>query len=371
MTTTVPTSGPADAEPPVPMSPVDREGVRRAVDEVLAEFLAAAGPVLLGVGPDLGPVHSLAADYLAGGKRLRPAFCYWGWRATGAAPDAALIRAAASLELLQACALVHDDVMDRSDTRRGRPSAHRQFEAHHRASRWLGDHEQFGSGAAILLGDLFLTWSDDLFATSGVPAERLDRGRPLFATMRTELMAGQYLDLVVQSRPSPARRDVESVLRYKSAKYTIERPLQLGALLAGGSDRLVAQLGAFGLPLGEAFQLRDDVLGVFGDPAATGKPAGDDLREGKQTLLVALAAEAAPPAAADRLRAGLGDPGLSEADVEELRSILRDSGALAAVEQRIAELTTGALAALAQSAIHRDAREALGALAEAATQRTK
>jgi geranylgeranyl diphosphate synthase type I len=370
MTTTVPAPGPTDGGG-APASPVDRDGVRHAVDAVLAGFLGDAGAVLVGVGPDLGPVHALAVDYLAGGKRLRPAFCYWGWRATGAPPTEGLIRAAASLELLQACALVHDDVMDGSDTRRGKPSAHRRLESHHISRGWRGDHEQFGAAAAILLGDLFLTWSDDLFTTSGVAAPGLDRARPVFAMMRTELMAGQYLDLVVQSQPAPSHADVEAVLRFKSAKYTIERPLQLGALLAGGDQDLVDGLSAFGLPLGEAFQLRDDVLGVFGDPAVTGKPAGDDLREGKQTLLVALAAEGADPASARRLREGLGDPSLTAADVEELRAVLVASGALQAVEDRIAERTRRSLVALARTPMDRDAREALAALAEAATRRAK
>ena len=358
-------AGPLDAARPA----LAAEDPRAAVDAALTAFLDEQCRRLGAVSQELAPITDLAASYLAGGKRLRPSFCYWGWRATGAAPEAGLIAAAAALELLQACALIHDDVMDGSDTRRGRPSAHRQLEAHHRAHGWRGDPAAFGTGAAILLGDLFLTWSDQLFTASGLPPQSLLRGRPLFDAMRSQLMAGQYLDLVVQSQPDPQREAIGTVLQYKSAKYTIEHPLQLGALLAGADDRLVAGLGAFGLPLGEAFQLRDDLLGVFGDPSVTGKPAGDDLREGKQTLLIAEAMEACDREQRAILLAGVGSPDLDDAGVEAIREILLSTGSAAAIEAQIEQRLQAALCALDDLQIAEEALEALRALAGAAVNR--
>ena len=194
-----------------------------------------------------------------------------------------------ALELVQASALIHDDLMDRSDTRRGEPAVHRRFEARHTAGGWRGGAAAFGDSVAVLLGDLALVWSDELLHASGVAPEDLARARPVFDEMRTEVTVGQYLDLLTQATGDTSVELAGKVARYKSAKYTVERPLLFGAALAGAPPELSAAYSAFGLPLGEAFQLRDDVLGVFGDPSETGKPAGDDLREGKRTALVALA----------------------------------------------------------------------------------
>lgn len=344
---------------------------RQEIDAALQEFLAGQRDVLVSVHPDVEPVIAAAEGYLAGGKRLRPAFCYWGWRATGEPATPATIRAAASLELLQACALIHDDVMDDSDTRRGRPAAHKQFEQLHADTGWLGDATAYGTGAAILLGDLFLTWSDQLFSASGLPPAALRRARPLFDAMRTELMAGQYLDLVAQVQAAPDPGLIATVLRYKSAKYTIEHPIRLGATLAGADDAFIDGLGGFGLPLGEAFQLRDDVLGVFGDPAVTGKPAGDDLREGKQTLLIAEAMARVEPAEAELLRAGVGDPDLDDDGVRRMLGILDRSGALGAVEEQIDERLRASLAALDALPLDPEARQALRTLAAAAVDRVR
>jgi geranylgeranyl diphosphate synthase type I len=271
--------------------------------------------------------------------------------------------------VLHASALVHDDYMDASDTRRGRPATHRAFEAEHRAAGWRGDPEQYGAAAAILLGDLLLGWAEDMLRRSGFPADEVAPGLALFEQCRNEVIAGQFLDVSVQAR---GRADVDTamtVLRYKSAKYSIERPLHIGAGLAGATAQQIEQLTRFGLPLGEAFQLRDDLLGVFGDPAETGKPAGDDLVEGKRTVLVALTLDAAPQAAAQRLDAALGTP-LSTADVDELRGIIDDSGARAQVEAVIAQLADHAVEALRAADVDDRAREVLTELAAAATQRT-
>ena len=221
--------------------------------------------------------------------------------------------------MFQAAALLHDDVMDGSDTRRGRPAAHRQFADLHRAQGWEGSPEAFGVAGAILAGDLCLSWSDEMFTGAGLPADQLARGRAVFDRMRTELMAGQYLDMFEQVQPSTTVARARHVIRYKSAQYTVEQPLLLGGSLAGAPPELLAGYSAFGLALGEAFQLRDDVLGVFGDPTETGKPAGDDLREGKRTALVAAALDGGDVRARATVRRLLGRPELSESGVGELR----------------------------------------------------
>ncbi|MEU8345889.1 geranylgeranyl diphosphate synthase, type I [Actinomadura meyerae] len=344
--------------------------IRKEVDEALLGFVDRQRPALLTISDDLGPLLSALDALLGGGKRLRPAFCYWGWRAAGGEDSPGIVAAAASLELLQASALVHDDVMDSSDTRRGQPSAHRRFEALHRAQGWPGDAEAFGGGAAILLGDLCLAWSSEMFETCGLDAGPRRRGRAVYDLMRTEVMCGQYLDMLEGTR---GRATVETALRvveYKSAKYTIERPLHLGAVLAGARPDVTAALTGYGLPLGIAFQLRDDVLGVFGDPAETGKPAGDDLREGKRTVLIALTLERATAAQAAAVRRRLGDPALDRPGVDELRTIIEETGGLAACEAMIERYLREAEDSLRAAPVTAEAREALGELAVAATTRS-
>lgn len=336
----------------------------------LSEYVASQLPSLKIISSDVVVLHELLTAFTSGGKRLRPVLAWWGWRAAGGTDDQAMIRAATSLELLQACALIHDDVMDGSDTRRGAPSIHRSLEALHAESDWRGSAEEFGVAGAILLGDLCLSWSDQLLFESGLPAEALIRTKSIFDITRTELMAGQYLDVVEQARADIDADRALLVARYKSAKYTVERPLHIGATLAGAPEKLIAALSDFGLPLGEAFQLRDDVLGVFGDPQTTGKPAGDDLREGKQTYLIACAFERANAAQTEALTAGLGDPYLTQEDVNRLRDLIIDTGALAQTEERIEVGTNSALNALAATQLESGASEVLSALAIAATRRT-
>jgi geranylgeranyl diphosphate synthase type I len=355
----------------VTSSPVERAGLRPRVDKVLAAFLATQRSRLLRIDPALDEVaDALEAFVLGGGKRLRPAFAYWGYRGAGGLDSDLVVTAVSALELVQASALIHDDLMDRSDTRRGEPAVHRRFATRHTELAWRGGATAFGDAAAVLLGDLALVWSDELLHSSGVPPEDLARARPIFDEMRTEVMVGQYLDVLTQATGDTSLERAGKVARFKSAKYTVERPLLLGAALAGAPPALMNALSAFGLPLGEAFQMRDDVLGVFGDPAMTGKPAGDDLREGKRTYLVAAAFAAAGPAERDELAARLGDPGLDDTGVRRLRSIIRDSGALARTEERIATLTERASAALAGTCVEPEARAALEALTEAATRRS-
>ena len=352
----------------------DSAGFRERVRAALMEFLDDKAEQLTALGPDAGRLVDEARASVTGGKRFRAAFCYWGHLAvdpgTVDRPDdeAALVRACASLELLHASALVHDDLMDASDTRRGRAATHRQFEADHKAAGWRGDHEQYGAAAAILLGDLLLTWSDELLRGCGLPTDRVEAALDVFDRCRTEVIAGQFLDVSVQARAAADVDAAMTVLRYKSAKYSIERPLHIGAALAGAGRRTMSELTAFGLPLGEAFQLRDDLLGAFGDPATTGKPAGDDLIEGKRTVLVALALDAAEPAEAKLLHESLGSA-LEPAEVAQLLRIIDESGAHAQVEGVIAELAARAVAALERAEVDARARGVLRGLAAAATDR--
>jgi geranylgeranyl diphosphate synthase, type I len=348
------------------------ESVIPRVDSELAAFLDGRARALAVLGDDLVPVMDAARRFvLDGGKRLRPTFAYWGWRAVHGdeVDDAGLITAAASLELLHACALVHDDVMDASATRRGRPAAHAEFSGMHRAHGWIGDPEVFGTAAAILLGDLLLSWADAMFATAAIDHATAPRTRPVYDEMRQLVMAGQYLDVLVQARGAYSVEEALRVIRFKTSKYTVEGPLHLGAAVTGAPDAVFDALTGYGLPLGEAFQLRDDVLGVFGDPSVTGKPAGDDLREGKHTLLTALAMQAADHEQAAELRAGLGDRALDDAQVAALREVIVATGALEQVEQRIAGRAAEARRALDTAALSEQARATLDALAGAATDR--
>jgi geranylgeranyl diphosphate synthase type I len=353
------------------MSPLERDDLRQRVDKALAEFLSTQAARLDTISVSLSPVQDAIQDFLlTGGKRMRPAFCYWGFRGAGGEDSDAVVTAAACLELLQACALIHDDVMDGSDTRRGRPAMHRRFSALHRGETWQGDPESFGLSAAVLLGDLCLIWADEMLNTAGMPAEALLRAQPVYDEMRVELMAGQYLDLLEQALGGGTVETALRVARFKSAKYTIEKPLHLGAVLAGAGLDVLAGYSGYGLPLGEAFQLRDDVLGVFGDPSQTGKPAGDDLREGKRTALIAMALAEASKAQSAVVRRHLGDPRLADDGVAELRQVICETGALAKVESLIGELMDDALAALAAAPVAAEARDVLEELALAATARS-
>jgi geranylgeranyl diphosphate synthase, type I len=349
----------------------DPSAFRQRIQSVLDTFLDEQAGRLVPLGEDAARLVAEARTSVRGGKRFRAAFCYWGYRAIRPdVPDEdALARACAALELLHASALVHDDYMDASDTRRGRPAAHRAFESEHRAAGWRGRPEQYGAAAAILLGDLLLSWSEELLRRCGLPAETVGAALEVFDRCRTEVIAGQFLDVSVQAR---AHADVDTamtVLRYKSAKYSIERPLHVGAALAGATAAQLEELTRFGLPLGEAFQLRDDLLGVYGDPGTTGKPAGDDLVEGKRTVLVALALDGTDREAARRLDAALGTP-LDEAAVADLRDVIDRSGAHAQVEEVIAALAERAVAALDTPTVDDAARGVLRELAAAVTQRT-
>lgn len=324
----------------------------RVQDRIDAELARQRG-VLAELGADMARLVDPIASLLAGGKRFRAAFAQAGYVAGGGTHEEEMLAVATAMELFQAAALLHDDVMDDSATRRGHATAHRAFAAEHDTHGWTGDGDRFGISGAILAGDLCLVWTDEMVAGSGLPPAELARGRTVFDRMRTQLMGGQFLDMLVSARgwnelDTPARlAQAREVVRYKSAKYSVEHPLLIGARAAGVGAEDAARLSTYGLALGEAFQLRDDVLGIFGDPAKTGKPAGDDLREGKRTVLLALTLDGLDAAGRDRLLAGLGRPDLSPEQVDEMRDLARGSGALEAHEEIIAAQVAVAHEALA------------------------
>lgn len=326
------------------------------------------------IGTDYdGLIAALEEFVLRGGKRLRPAFAYWGWRAVAtedANPD--VLRLFSALELLHACALVHDDVIDGSATRRGRPTVHMHFADMHRSRKWRGSADQFGVSAAILLGDLSLVWADDIVASVDIGLDAQRRVRRVWADIRTEVLGGQYLDIVAESSGAESIESAMKVNTYKTASYTVTRPLQLGAAAAADRPEVQQAFHHAGTDLGIAFQLRDDALGVFGDPAVTGKPSGDDLRSGKRTVLLAEAVELADtndPLAAKLLRTSIGTE-LTDAQVRELCGVIEAVGALAAVEDHIDVLTRRALDTLNSAPIAAEAKSGLSELARLASNRS-
>lgn len=345
--------------------------LREQIDSALTSFLDDSSRYINAIGPELSSVaQEMSSFLLNGGKRFRPLLsCIGSISVDGAEVSDATIKASASLELLHACALIHDDVMDGSDTRRGRASVHRHFESLHRSNSLSGDSAGYGVATAILLGDLALIWSDQILHRSGLSSEQLLRVLPIFDELRVELMAGQFLDVHEQSL---ATTDAERSLRvasYKSGKYSIERPLHFGAKISGGSDELLEALSQYGIPIGEAFQLRDDILGVFGDPQETGKPAGDDLREGKRTVLIALAHEGTNQSGREELK-NLGNPKLDANQVTRLREVITSSGAVAKVEEMISARAESAHQALASGLIAHEAKPLLELMAHLALVRS-
>lgn len=355
------------------------------IQERLNDIIAAHRANLAPLGPDTAALLDEAVGFLTGGKRFRALFAVHGFRAVrpldidGEVSQelAAVLDAACSLELFHAAALIHDDVIDRSDTRRGRPSVHRRFAAIHSEHGYRNAPEHFGISSAILLGDLLQSWSDELMnracdAVSDRAAARAAREH--FNRMRSEVALGQYLDVLEEQRSGFAEHAEQldrstRVLVYKSAKYSVEAPLLIGAALAGASEQQESALAGFGLPVGVAFQLRDDQLGVFGDTDLTGKPSGDDLIEGKRTVLVTLAREALPASQQRIFDDLLGTP-LDPEQVVMLQRTIRSSGAEQQVEEMITRNIDRAHGALAEAALDEAAVTRLTTLADRAAQRT-
>jgi geranylgeranyl diphosphate synthase type I len=355
-----------------PADPIG-DDFRAAVDRQLTDFLDAQHDLVGGLGDRLGLIGLQVRHFAAGGKRLRPAFCYWGYvAAAGQSGDpAGVLMVAASLDLLHAAALVHDDIIDGSACRRGAQSAHRFFAGIHAERGWRGSSQLFGRNAAILLGDLLLAGSVAMAERCQLGGGRSRRARPYLDAARIEVTAGQCLDLVSQTTGDAADPgEAALVMEYKTSKYTVTRPVQIGAALGLADEDKLSRLARFGSHLGHAYQLRDDLLGVFGDPAVTGKPAGDDLREGKRTALVAHALKRAESAEARRLAELLGDPALDEAGLAEARTILTQSGAVAATERDIGKEAVRALCLLNNLDLDPQGREALTQLTHLAVERT-
>ncbi|MBB5917987.1 geranylgeranyl diphosphate synthase type I [Nocardia transvalensis] len=361
---------------PTRSAPIGPAALVADVERVLRDFFDSRRELVGEMGPTVVDAAAELEDFvLRGGKRTRPSFAWTGWLGAGGAADgpqaAAVLRACAALELVQACALIHDDIIDSSRTRRGFPTVHVDFEERHREREWSGDSGHFGISVGVLIGDLALAWADDMVAAAGLDAAAHRRFAPVWAAMRTEVMGGQLLDIHGEAGADDSVEAALRINRYKTAAYTVERPLHLGAALAAAGPPLVAAYREFGTDIGIAFQLRDDLLGVFGDPAVTGKPSGDDLREGKRTVLIAEAlrrADADSPTAAKLLRTSLGTD-LTPDEVTHLRALITDLGAVGEVERRIADLTDRGLAALESSSATAEAKQRLRAMALAATRR--
>lgn len=331
---------------------------------------------VLDVAPCSVPLaDALMAFVLRGGARMRARCVWWGWLA-GGGPDAGEaarfpIGLAVALELLQASALVHDDVMDGSRTRRGGPALHVHFRTAHRHAGWVGDATAYGAAQAVLAGDLALVWAEDVFRSVPLDPSARRRAEHVWRVMRSEMVAGQHLDLQLQAEGSDCPEAALHAAELKSALYSVARPLELGAVAAGATDEAAGVLHEFGRRIGLAFQLRDDLLGVYGDPAQTGKPSGDDIRSGKRTYLTAMATQLARVSgslhAEERIRATLGDPLASGAALDAFRELLRRLGAVRAVEDRIADLVEDAVAMLARAALPADSVLALQRLARRIT----
>ncbi len=366
------------------------------VQSRIDDFLDARLSILASIGTELAPIQAFSRDFLSGGKRFRALFCFWGWQSVHGADDstgegsgvnrlpvestsalAPIVSVASALEVFHAAALVHDDIIDNSDTRRGSPAAHRRFERLHLDAGWVGGPDDFGSAAALLFGDLLLSWSDELFddglqELASVTGRRAARAE--FNRMRIEVTAGQYLD-ILEERAWNTQDETEHLARaervivYKSAKYSVEAPLVIGASLAGATPAQIEALRSFGLPLGVAYQLRDDLLGVFGDSDVTGKPSGDDLREGKRTVLIALARRALTNGQRRIVDELLGDPDLTPQQVDMLQRTIRESGAVEAIETMIAANVDRAVRAIDVAPLSAQARAQLRELATTVTRR--
>ncbi len=337
--------------------------LKERVDEALQDHLEAPLARVRQASEALVPAADELHEFVAEGKRIRPALLYLGFQAVGGRTLSAVDGPALALELLHTCALLHDDVIDRAATRRGRPTTHLTFAQRHRDAGWRGDADAYGEAMAILLGDLAFVQADELFLHATVPSEPLLAGFRRFTMLREEVMVGQTLDLHAATAGVTSREVALSIATLKSGRYSVARPLEVGALLAGAPEELVEGLGTFGDPLGRAFQVRDDLLGVFGDATVTGKSSASDLAEGKRTLLIAEAYDRADAAGRDLLDEHLGDPQLDDATAEQLRQVVEASGARRAAESYVDEAIEQARRQLRSLHIDAEVRETLDAVA--------
>jgi geranylgeranyl diphosphate synthase type I len=344
-----------------------RPAIRSAVQGIVTQFVATrCVPELQAAG--LTVASEVLSDFVDGGKCIRSTFMYLGWLC-GADDDSAALRAAAGLELLHAFALLQDDVMDSAPLRRGRPSGHVAFARWHRRRGMAGSSDRFGESAAVLLGDLCLVWAAQMMRESGVPATALERVWPRYDAMRTELAVGQFADLINDASRFPTLDKVLDVSRRKSGNYTVRRPLELGAAMAGCDEDVLRMLAGYGDAIGEAFQMRDDVLGISGPEAVTGKPSGSDLMERKATSVVVAAYHLADPSLRRQLRELMGADHLDAADIDRWRDLIVESGAVDWIEQLIDVRLAKALALVDDTRVRSSARTALSEMALACTER--
>jgi geranylgeranyl diphosphate synthase, type I len=347
-----------------------RIGVRRTVLTHVAEFVANRCAVRLDEAGVEVAASDILLNFLTGGKCVRSTFMYLGWLSGAADSDEALY-ASASLELLHAFALLQDDVMDDSPSRRGRPAAHIQFGEWHRKRDLSGSPQRFGDSAAILLGDLCLIWAEQMFRESGVEYRRLQQALPRYDAMRTELALGQFADLASDVRDLPSMAMVLEVARRKSGNYTVRRPLEIGAAMSGCSDRTLSGLGRYGTAIGEAFQLRDDLLGVFGSEAVTGKPSGQDLVERKATSVVIAAHQLADAPTRRQLTELMNNGELDHTAIDRWRTLIITTGAVQWIEDLISDRVASARDELDELRLDEPVRAALTNMATVCTERTE
>jgi geranylgeranyl diphosphate synthase type I len=348
-----------------PEVPAVISSITEPIDEALRSLISAERHRWVAVHDSLRePFDALEALVLGGGKRIRPAFFHWAHVGSGGDPAGpSAVRAAAAIEMLHAFALAHDDVMDRSESRRGVRSTWRRFADAHLDRTWNGDPERFGDAVAILVGDLAHVAADHLVERSDPTVARI------WDDLRFEVNIGQYLDVLAGAKGNTSQDDARLILEYKTGRYSVQRPLHLGAAMAGAHELLADPFTRYGRPVGVAFQLRDDMLGAFGDTHLTGKPVGDDLREGKPTLLLALAFDQASPAQAAVL--GLaGNPDLDDEQLGAIQEVLVETGATESIEREIRDLTDEALSVLVTMKLEQTAKDALAELARFVAFRT-
>ena len=348
-------------------SPVQRalaDNFLKAVEGELARLFADERAA----AANAAPTSTLLLDEVgriveAGGKRLRPLFCYWGYRAGGGRNEDAIPRAGAAIELLHTCALIHDDLIDASDSRRGVPSTFRKLQES------LGGGIEKGRAAAVLAGDLAQALADRLLMSSAFPAERILPAFDRFNDMRVQAVGGEFLELLGAADEGLDERAARRIAAQKSGSYSVAGPLLVGAALAGADASVEATLGDYGWALGEAFQLRDDILSTFGDPALTGKDADSDIRQGTPTALVVNAREAGGAPVRRMLKDLLGKDGLSSEDVERVRAVIVATGAVSHVVGLVNGLVERAKSALEGGPIGEESAVALADLAESMAMR--
>lgn len=327
------------------------EAYRRAFDERLSDFLAGKRREVPGGDGARDLVDAVSSLVEAGGKRLRPALVHHAYRAGGGRDPETVRPLELATELLHTYLLIHDDVMDRSGLRRGAATVHARFGERHRRDGGPGDPEHFGRSVAILAGDLAHGWAVELVHRVPGPEPRRRELERRFSAMCEEVVCGQYLETLLPGRAGVSEEDLLEVQRLKSGRYSVERPVELGTCLAGAPSRVRDALARYARAVGEAFQLQDDLIGTLGDARRAGKPGGSDLVEGKLTLLVHHALEAAGSEEERRLRRTLRDPSPEPAAIEAARELLWSTGAVARVRSEVDRRLSVAEAAIREAGL--------------------